>query len=98
MRYLRITRRDPEGTLVTDQVPVSRILGYVYERPADESARPSRLTLALDGPSVPYHFPVLFEGSEADEVAKALRLHRPPMRDEVAFGALLTADDRSSPD
>ena len=95
MRYLRITRRDAEGTLVTDQVPLSRILGYEYVRPADESDRPSRLTLSIDGPDSAHRFPILFEGAQADEVARALRLHRPPMREEVAFGALLTDDDQS---
>jgi hypothetical protein len=95
MRYLRITRRDAEGTLVTDQVPLSRIVAYEYVRPADESAVPSKLTLSLGGPDAAHRFPILFEGSQADEVAKALRLHRPPMREEASFGALLTDDDRS---
>jgi hypothetical protein len=95
VRYLRITRRDREGTLIVDQVPLSRILGYEYVRPADESAAPSRLTLTLDGPDGAHRFPILFEGAQADEVAKALRLHRPPMRDEISFGALLTDDDHA---
>jgi hypothetical protein len=95
MRYLRITRRDAEGTLVTDQIPISRVQAYLYERPADESNRPSKLTLTIDGPTAPHRFPLLFEGSAADEVAKALRLHRPPLREEVDFGALLTDDDHA---
>jgi hypothetical protein len=95
VRYLRITRRDAEGTLVTDQLPIARILAYLYERPADESDRPSKLTLSLDGPDAAHRVQILFEGSQADEVAKALRLHRPPLRDEVVFGALLTDDDGS---
>lgn len=92
MRYLRLSRRDAQGILVTDQIPLTRILAYVYERAPDESAVPSRLTLSLDGPVAAQRFPILFEGAEADEVARALRLHRPPLRDEVDFGAVVVDD------
>ena len=90
MRHLRITNRDPDGTLHVFQIPLRRILGYAYRRGPDEGDAPSRLQLHLDRDSV--SFPSLFEGSQADEVARALRLHRPPMRDEVDFGSLVVDD------
>jgi len=94
MRHLRITTRDRNGTLLVQQLALRMIMAYTYIRHADESAEPSRLQLHLDESQQLFvDFPRLFEGSEADEVAKALRLHRPPMRDDAAFGAMVHDDD-----
>lgn len=90
MKHLRITTLDDDGTLHVFQLPLSRITAYGYRRSADESDHPSRLELALE-PGTDW-FPSLFSGSEADDVAKALRLHRPPMREGLAFAAMI-ADD-----
>jgi hypothetical protein len=90
VRHLRITNRDPDGTLRVDQIPLEMILRYAYWRGADESDTPSRLELALDTRA--QSFPQVFQGSQADEVARALRLHRPPMREEVPFGAMVHDD------
>jgi hypothetical protein len=93
VRHLRVTNRSPDGTLRVDQIPLEMILRYAYWRAPDESDRPSRLELSLDTRAAA--FPQLFEGSQADEVARALRLHRPPMREEVAFGAMVHDDTGS---
>lgn len=91
MKYLRITTLDEEGTLSVEQIPLTEVTGYYYTRYADETDKPSFLKLEIREPVG--MFPDEFEGSRADDVAKALRLHRPPLSPEFTFGAMVHDDE-----
>lgn len=91
MKYLRLTTLDPDGTLSVEQIPLTEVTGYYYTRYADDSDRPSTLTLEVREPVG--MFTTEFEGSRADDVAKALRLHRPPLSPEFTFGAMVHDDE-----